>query len=47
VLDYLAINANLFKLFTVLRQFEFVYKPVWHVKGIPLFVLFKLGCMVG
>ena len=47
VLDYLAINANFFELFTVLRQFEFVYKPVWHVKGIPLFVLFKLGCMVG
>jgi hypothetical protein len=42
VLDNLSINANLFELFTVLRQFQLGNKPVSHILGIPTLVGFEL-----
>jgi hypothetical protein len=47
MLNDLSINAYLFELFTVLRQFELIYEPVWDIVGVPLFVIFEFGGLCG
>ena len=39
MIDNLAINANLFELGAVLRQFKNVFEPLGDIAGVPLAIV--------